>query len=123
MSWLLSQDLEFVGSQSHKSLKHFGEELYDVFSLANSDRDTDGVDGGLNHSMLELGFADHDWVEKQFWVILELDLWVNLTLDEWRWEVTEVEDRVQSVTNSLQVVSLRKCHHKTILLIISSTKN
>ena len=54
--------------------------------------------------MLVLTLRNDYGREQQLGVVLELDLGVDLSLDEGRGEVSEVEDGVQDISNGLEVV-------------------
>lgn len=54
--------------------------------------------------MLVLGLGYDHWGKQKLLVVLEFDLRVNLSLDKWRGEVSQVEHGVKDIANRLQVV-------------------
>ena len=62
---------------------------------------------------------DLDRVEQELAVVLELDFWVHLSLDQGRRLPAEVEHGEERVANRFQVV-LRRLSHTLIVLIIKS---
>jgi hypothetical protein len=57
--------------------------------------------------VLVLGLGDDDWSEQEFLVVLELDFGVDLSLDQGRGEIPEVEHGVENVTNRFEVALRR----------------
>ena len=99
VGWLTSQDLELVGTQLHESAEHVGDEFLKLITLDISNGNTDTVDTALDQAHLFVRFTDGDWLHDEGWVVLKLYLWVDLLLNNLRWEVSQVEDGVQVITD------------------------
>lgn len=100
----LSQDLELVGSQRHKSLQHVREQVLNFVQLLDANRYSHRVDWSFDHAVLVLTLRNDHGCEEQLGVVLELNFGVDLSLDEGRGEVSEVEHGVQDISNGLEVV-------------------
>ena len=101
--WLLPKDLELVSTEGHEVTKLLGEQSCKFVVLGDSDRNANTVHGCLDQTLLLLILGNVDWVEHQRGVVLELNLWMNLTLNNLRWEVTKVEGGVESLLDSDEI--------------------
>ena len=110
MGRLLPENLEFVRAEGHESFQHARQEMLDLHTLLDLDRDADRVDTRFDEAGLLITLADHDRLHEQRLVVLELDFWVHLAFDDLGWEVSQVEDRLQVQANVAQIILHRRDH-------------
>ena len=104
MRWLFPENFESVGTERHESLQHARQEMLDLHTLLDLDRDADRVDTRFDKAGLLITLADDDGLHEQRLVVLELDFWVHLALHDLRWEVSQVKDRLQVQANVAQII-------------------
>lgn len=87
-----------------------GQKNFDLCALFNGNRHADAVDARLNQTVFCFTLGQNNGLEEKFGVILELNFRMDLSLDELRWEVAQVEHCVKIVANSFKIVLGGKCH-------------
>ena len=110
MSGFFAENFEPIGSEAHESFKHASEQLLDLHIFLDLDWDAHTVDARLNQAALLITLSDDDWFGKECSIVLELDLWVNLTLNHLGGEVAQIEHGLQVHPDVAQVVSHSLCH-------------
>ncbi len=110
MSGFFAENFELIGSEAHESLEHASEQLLDFHLFLDLDRDAHTVNTRLNQAALLITLSNSDWFGKECRIVLELDLWVNLTLNHLRGEVAQVKHGLQVHPDVAQVISHSLCH-------------
>lgn len=115
MRWLLPQDFELVSTEGHESLEHVSQQDNQLIILLYRYRYAHAVYTGLDHTCLLFTLRNDDRIEHQRRVVLELNLWMDLSLNNLRREVTQVEAGFESVPDVEEIVFCCHCHfHESI---------
>jgi len=109
VSRLFTHYLELVSTECKKSLEHIREKLLYIV-LLDGEAYSRRVNRSLDIASFVLIFADSNWLHEQLGAVAEFDLWVRLSLNDFRRLESKIETCVESIPDGLQVILMCLCH-------------